>query len=267
MRKSFVVALVGASVVALFAALGGSALATKHKPTKHGQYVLKHPGREHCKKDYVKKTRTIRKHGHKRKQVVCRYVAAKHRPYVLKHPGREHCKKNYVKKTRTIRKHGHKRKQVVCRYVAPKKAPSSPTPGAESTTTTLTATLEPGSSCAPVEGPKNKISICGYTVAYQTVTSTGQPVPSGEIVIKEHVPPSSEERKVLIPSGASVGIGWVASTSAFSTECTLNSTINRVEQPSYGCEKANPREILVAEYVPAPGSGYLASQSEPVTLE
>lgn len=185
-------------------------------------------------------------------------IAAKQ--YVLKHP-KQHCKTHYVKKTKTIKKHGHKIKEILCVYVAPKSTvPTKTEP--QTTTTTLTAT--PEKECKPVEGGKNTISLCTYTVAYSTVNSSGEAAP-GEIVIKEHVPPSQEERKVAIPSGAVISIGWVASNSSLSTECWLNSVINKVEQPKYGCEKQNPREILVAEYIPAPG--YLASKSEPVTLQ
>jgi hypothetical protein len=187
-------------------------------------------------------------------------IAAKQ--YVLKHPKHEHCKTHYVKKTKTIKKHGHKVKEIVCVYVAPKAKPVETVAAPMATTTTLTAT--PEKECKPVEGGKNTISLCTYTVAYGTVNSNGEAAP-GEIVIKEHVPPSQEERKVAIPSGAVVSIGWVASNSSLSTECWLNSVINKVEQPKYGCEKQNPREILVAEYVPAPG--YLTSKSEPATLQ
>jgi hypothetical protein len=199
-------------------------------------------------------------------------IAAKQ--YVLKHPKHEHCKAHYVKKNKIVKKHGHKVKQTVCQYVAPKSTtpttktePPSPkpeeTPKAPiATTTTLTATLE--KPCPPVEGGSKKFGLCTYTVAYNTVNSSGEAVP-GETIIKEHVPPSQEERKVTIPSGSVVSIGWWASTSSLSSECSLNSVINKVEQPTYACEKQNPREILVAEYIPAPG--YLASKSEPVTLQ
>jgi len=179
--------------------------------------------------------------------------------YVLKHPKREHCKTHYVKKTKTIRKHGHKIKEIVCQYVAPK---STTKTEPQTTTTTLAATLE--KECKPVEGGHNTFGLCTYTVIYSTVNNKGEAVP-GETIIKEHVPPSQEERKVAIPSGAIVSIGWEASNSSLSTECWLNSVINKVEQPKYGCEKQNPREILIAEYIPAPG--YLASHSEPATLQ
>jgi len=197
-------------------------------------------------------------------------IAAKQ--YVLKHPKHEHCKAHYVKKNKIVKKHGHKVKQTVCQYVAPKSTtppmktepgpPKEETKAPITTTTTLTAT--PEKECKPVEGPSKKISICTYTVTYETVNSKGEVV-AGETIIKEHVPPSQEERKVAIPSGATVSIGWSASESSFSSECSLNSTINKVEQPSYACEKQNPREILIAEYIPT--SGYLASKSEPVTLQ
>ncbi len=194
--------------------------------------------------------------------------------YVLKHPKREHCKAHYVKKTRMVKQHGHKVKQTVCRYVAPKSTaptvktqPESPKPEETTkapiaTTTTLTAT--PEKECSTAEGPSKKFGLCTYTITYKTVNSKDEAVP-GETIIKEHVPPSQEERKVAIPSGAVVSIGWWASTSSFSSECSLNSVINKVEQPTYACEKQNPREILVAEYIPA--SGYLSSKSEPVTLQ
>ncbi len=218
--------LVGAVFFALFLALGGTAIAAK-------QYVLKN-SKQHCKPHYVKKTRTIRKHEHGRvvkvHETLCVYVAPK----------------STVSPTKT--------------EPVPPKAPEAVAPIA--TTTTLTAT--PEKECKPVEGPNKKISICAYTVTYAAVNSKGEVVP-GEIIIKEHVPPSQEERKIAVPSGATVAIGWWASESSLSTECTLNSTINKVEQPSYSCEKQNPREILVAEYIPA--AGYLASHSEPVTLQ
>jgi len=202
--------------------------------------------------------------------VACSSASAA-KTYVLKN-SKQHCKVHYVKKTETIKKHGHKVKQTICRYVAPKtslptktepapsKAPETIAPIA--TTTTLTAT--PEKECKPVEGGHNTFGLCTYTVTYSTVNSKGEAVP-GETIIKEHVPPSQEERKVAIPSGAIVSIGWEASNSSLSTECWLNSVINKVEQPKYGCEKQNPREILTAEYIPA--AGYLASTSEPVTLQ
>jgi hypothetical protein len=182
--------------------------------------------------------------------------------YVLAHPKHEHCKAHYVKKTKTIKKHRHKIKQTLCQYVAPKSAEPPMKTEPQTTTTTFTAT--PEKECKPVEGGHNTFGLCTFTVAYNTVNSKGEAVP-GETVIKEHVPPSQEERKVTIPSGAVVSIGWEASNSSLSTECWLNSVINKVEQPKYGCEKQNPREILIAEYIPA--SGYLASKSEPVTLQ
>ena len=186
--------------------------------------------------------------------------------YVLKHPKHEHCKAHYIKKQRIVKVHGRKVKQTICQYAAPKSTtpikPEEATKAPITTTTTLTAT--PEKECKPVDGGINTFGLCAYTVAYSTVNSKGEAVP-GEILIKEHVPPSQEERKVSIPSGAVVSIGWEASNSSLSTECWLNSVINKVEQPKYGCEKQNPREILVAEYIPA--AGYLASKSEPVTLQ
>lgn len=196
--------------------------------------------------------------------------AATPKSYVLKHPKREHCKAHYTKKTRVVKKHRHKVKQTVCLYVAPKSptktesstpaptttttsAPITTTPTPISTTTTLTAT--PYKECSTVL----PFIACFYTITYSTVNSKGEAAP-GEIIIKEHVPPSQEERKVAIPSGAEVSV-WASLKSG----CSLNSTINKVEQPSYACESQNPREILVAEYIPA--SGYLASKSEPVTLQ
>jgi hypothetical protein len=198
---------------------------------------------------------------------------ATNKQYVLKHPKHEHCKAHYVKKIKYVREHGHKIKQDVCQFIVPQSTTPTPTkmepelPKEEAkmpiaTTTTLTATSE--KECKPVEGANKKFSICTYTVTYQTVNSKGEAVP-GETIIKEHVPPSQEERKLAISSGTVVSIGWSASLSSFSTECSLNSVINKVEQPSYACEKQNPREILVAEYIPA--SGYLASQSESITLQ
>lgn len=56
--------------LALFFALGGTAMAAK-------EYVLKHPKREHCKAHYIKKTRTVKQHGRKVKRTVCQYVAPK----------------------------------------------------------------------------------------------------------------------------------------------------------------------------------------------
>lgn len=199
--------------------------------------------------------------------------AAPVKQYVLKHPKHEHCKSHYIKKTRTVKEHGHKVKQTICEYVAPKPTTSSPTkieseaPKEEAkapmtTTTTLTAT--PEKECNPVDGGNNTFGLCTYTVTYSTVNSKGEAVP-GETIIKEHVPPSQEERKVSISSGAVVSIGWEASDSSLSAECWINSVINKVEQPKYGCEKQNPRELLVAEYIPA--AGYVASKSEPVTLQ
>jgi len=55
---------------ALFFAVGGTAMAAK-------EYVLKHPRREHCKAQYIKKIRTVRQHGRELKQTVCRYMASK----------------------------------------------------------------------------------------------------------------------------------------------------------------------------------------------
>jgi len=40
-------------------------------------YVLKHPMHENCKAHYVKKSRTVKVHGHNVKQTVCQYVAPK----------------------------------------------------------------------------------------------------------------------------------------------------------------------------------------------
>jgi hypothetical protein len=195
--------------------------------------------------------------------------AASAKQYVLKHPKREHCKAHYIKKTETTKKHGHKIKQTVCIYVAPKSTTPTKTESPKeeiktpiATTTKLTAT--PEKECSTAEGPNKKFGICTYIVTYYTVNGNGEPAP-GETIIKEHVPPSQEERKVAISSGSVVSIGWSASESSLSSECSLNSVINKVEQPSYSCEKQNPREILVAEYIPA--SGYLASKSEPVTLQ
>lgn len=190
--------------------------------------------------------------------------AASAKQYVLKHPSREHCKTHYVKKTETVKKNGHKIKQTVCQYVAPKSTkPTSPeTKALIATTTKLTAT--PEKECSTAAGPNKKFGICTYTVTYYTVNGNGEPAP-GETIIKEHVPPSQEERKLSIPSGSVISIGWSASESSLSSECSLNSVVNKVEQPSYACEKQNPREILVAEYIPA--LGYLASKSEPVTLQ
>lgn len=49
--------------LALFLALGGTAIAAK-------QYVLKHPKHEHCKAHYVKKTKTVKRH----REILCVYV-------------------------------------------------------------------------------------------------------------------------------------------------------------------------------------------------
>jgi hypothetical protein len=189
--------------------------------------------------------------------------------YVLKHPKHERCKPRYVKKTKTIKRH----RETLCVYVTPSRpdpapvvpAPATPTPVATpapetpaliATTTSLTATEK---SCHYDQYIEQET--CEYEISYKTINNKGEAVP-GEIILKERVPPSPEERKVAILSNTTVGTEWFINDSH---ECRIWFKIDGKGQNDYECEKATPRIILVAEYVPA--SGYLASKSEPVTLQ
>jgi hypothetical protein len=173
-----------------------------------------------------------------------------------------------------VKVHGHTVKQTVCQYVVPKATPKSTTPTQTTptpepkkeeapapftTTTTLTIT---STECKDFKKVVESES-CIYYIAYSTVNSKGEVPPGEGPIIKEHVPPSQEERKISIPSGAEVYVGW----DIYHGECSISMSINKMGGlPSYACEKQDPRVVLVAEYA-NPAAGWLASKSEPITLE
>jgi hypothetical protein len=200
--------------------------------------------------------------------------------YVLKHPKHEHCKAHYIRKTRTVKERGHKTKQIVCQYVAPKPTtplmsvtttpasvpgttPTSiPVPEPFATTTTLSATLDATGGCE--HSGVNENEFCEYTVTYSTANSHGEAPPGTDSVLESRVPPAAIAEPIAVPSGSLLRVSWFIN---LHSECVIYATINHTNTEAVDgtCERVNPRIVLTVNYAhPAPG--WLASQSEPMTL-
>ena len=209
------------------------------------------------------------------------------RQYVLKHPKREHCKAHYVKKIEIVKTRVHGRterlRETVCVYVAPKMAPSttsSPTPAPApavvaptptstptsepfATTTTLSATPDATGGCT--NSGNNEYEFCEYAISYSTANSHGE-APSGiGPALESRVPPAAIAEPATVPSGSVLRVSWFIN---LHNECVIYATINHTntEVVDGTCERVNPRIVLTANYA-HPASGWLASQSEPVTIK
>lgn len=193
--------------------------------------------------------------------------APKH--YVLKHPQREHCKAHYVKRVEIVKKRSHRRLEKVHEALCINVPPQNVTTPASTPTTTITPTgPAPFATTTFLDASEAKgACACGageqrtYEVWYVTKNEKGEVAP-GDVTIREHVPPSQEERTIAIPAGAEVFVEWEINHG----ECFLRISVNNLAQPTHACERQNPRVVLVAEYA-TPASGWLASKSEPLTLK
>jgi hypothetical protein len=208
--------------------------------------------------------------------------AASAKQYVLKHPKREHCKAHYIKKTETTKKHGHKIKQTVCIYVAPKsttptktESPKEETKSSLSTTTiSTTTTPEPFETTTMLSATfntsgctnngNNENEFCEYTISYSTANSHGEAPPGIGPALESRIPPATIAEPITVPSGSLLRVSWFMN---IHNECVIYATINHTNTEAvYGmCEHVNPRIVLTANYA-HPASGWLASQSEPVTI-
>jgi hypothetical protein len=206
--------------------------------------------------------------------------------YVLKHPKREHCKAHYFKKVETIKTRVHGRierlHKTVCVYIVPKTAPSTtpsstsapiPTAGAPTTTptptpepfvtiTTLSAAPDATSGCT--NSGNGEYEFCEYTITYSTANNHGEAPPGAGSVLESRIPPTAIAEPIAVPSGSVLRVAWFIN---LHNECVIYATINHTntEVADGTCEPVNPRIVLTANYV-HPTSGWLASQSEPVTI-
>ena len=207
--------------------------------------------------------------------------------YVLKHPKREHCKAHYIKKSETVKTRVHGRTErlheTVCVYVTPKVMPSPtpiptpapvptagtptltpvPTPEPFATRTTLSATLEATNGCK--DSGNNENEFCEYAIAYSTANSHDETSPGIGSALESRIPPASIAEPITVPSGSVLRVSWFIN---LHNECVIYATINHTntEAADGTCERVNPRIILTANYA-HPASGWLASQSEPVTIK
>jgi hypothetical protein len=218
----------------MFFALGGTAIASK-------QYVLKHPRHEHCKAYYVKKT--------KKHKTYCIYVAPKKVPIkpVATAPDPT------VVATST---------PVATPVPSTPVVPPTPTPEPFATTTTLSETPVATSGCT--DNGNGEYEFCEYTVTYSTTNSHGDSPPGAGPVLESRIPPATISEPITVPSGSLLRVAWFIN---IHNECIIYATINHTntEVADGTCERANPRIVLTANYA-HPASGWLASQSEPVTI-
>lgn len=218
---------------ALFFALGGTALASK-------QYVLKHPKHEHCKAHYVKKT--------KKGKTFCVYNAPKRAP---------------VASTPTVPADpAAAAPSTPAATPAPTVPSPTPTPEPFATTTALSATPVATSGCT--DGGNGEYEFCEYTVTYSTTNSHGEVPPGAGPILESRIPPTTISEPTTVPSGSLLRVAWFIN---IHNECVIYATINHTntEVADGTCERVNPRIVLTANYA-HPASGWLISQSEPVTI-
>jgi hypothetical protein len=232
-------------MTALFFALGGTAIAAK-------QYVLKHPKHEHCKAHYIKKSEKIKKHERGRtvkvNETLCVYVTPK---------------KSSIKPAPTVPDPtiAAPSTPVSTPIASPMPTPA-PTPEPFETTTMLSAALNATSGCT--NNGNNENEFCEYVVTYSTANSHDEVPPGAGPVLEIRIPPASIAEPTTVPSGSLLRVSWFIN---LHNECVIYATINHTNtEVAYGiCERVNPRIILTANYN-HPASGWLASQSEPVTI-
>jgi hypothetical protein len=207
--------------------------------------------------------------------------------YVLKHPKREHCEAHYIKKIETVktRIHGRTKRlhETVCVYVVPKTAPSTtpsstpapapvasaptitstPTPELFATSTTLSATPDATSGCT--NSGNSEYEFCEYTITYSTANSHGETPPGIGAALESRIPPTTIAEPTTVSSGSVLRVAWFIN---LHNECVIYATINHTNTEAVDgtCERVNPRIVLTANYA-HPASGWLASQSEPVTIK
>jgi hypothetical protein len=215
-------------------AFPGLALASK-------EYVLKHPGREHCRAHYVKRSKTVRKKAHGRqvrvRLTVCVYVRPASRPPVKTAP-------------------------VSTPAPTPVSTPTpvTPTPKVEPFTTTTSLTASFIEESCKYKG-NNAFEFCKWTMAYNTTNSHGESAPAPGPILQVRIPPSEVEETLDVPSGSTILVDWFKNTS---NECVLYVS-SEGHEVGGDCESANPRAVFTASYA-QPASGWLASTSEQITL-
>jgi hypothetical protein len=198
-------------------------------------YVLKHPKREHCRANYRRKIKTIRRyrHGHvvKVRETVC----------------------------------------VHLRHASPKDAtppvPSTPRPKPPfATTTLLTATFVKG-SC--VNEGRYEGEECSWYLSYSTWDNYRRAAPGFPPKLQVRVPPSETEEEVSTeaPSVAVVTIKWERNQ----YECRLTVRVGNIGPQHFRCDVSNPRAIFTAAYAGWSGTAveagpWLPSISEPFTV-
>ncbi len=216
----------------------GSALASR-------EYVLKHPGREHCRVHYVKRSRTVRRKTHGRparvRLTVCVYVRPTPRPPTQAAPV----------STPTM----------PSSTPMPTPTPATPTPKAEPFTTTTSLTASFIEESCKYKG-NNEFEFCKWTMVYDTTNSQGEHAQAPGPVLQVRIPPSEVEETIDIPSESTIQVVWFINTSH---ECVLYVSSGGHELAGGVCEKPNPRAVFTASYA-QPASGWLASTSEQVTL-
>lgn len=215
------------------------------------QYVLKHPGKERCKANYVKKVKTIkvRKRGKVRK---------------VRRGG----------KVRKVRKRGRfvKRRKTFCVYTGPSNvaAPVPPAPGPpppQGTATTLTVKFR---GCEYSSAFAFDLERCAYAMSVAVTTAAGAPITSPAPSL-EFTNPEAPGKVWTVVADTELGIYAQRTTVAANegSELLQGTAIVQATEGPFGEERtttianASGHEpwAVVARY--AGSAGYLTSVSSP----